>query len=1244
MAFNKTRALEEAAKLVNQKKISQAVKLYLAVSGQDATDLNLLNTIGDLCLRENNNAEALRQFHRLASAYVREGFVLKAIAIYRKIAKLEPNSVEPLMKLGELYTQQGLGREAREQYAAALAFCKERALHSWTTEILRKLLVQDAGNLNYRVQLGEAYQSQGSTREALHAFVDAAGLAFGNGDVKSAESALDQARAIDSHFPGIYLARANFALSNRRVEEAVAVLCSEPALESHLEANQLLLQAYLELGRHAEAERVAIELFRRHPQDFTPLGQLSLRLLETRGSDAALQPILDAWDLALEYRHGQQMLHSLQAVLSRHPDHIPALEQCLRLEDALGDQEALPATLAALGEAYSKGRRLEEAEGVYRRLLDLQPQDRVWQERLDEALRRLGRGEQPAGAPDAEAADLRTAADSSAYQAAASEPMSAALGEAIETSDLFVKFGLDDQAVESIEKALEQFPGEIELMTRLVEAASRIDAAQAAQAASSTAMRFDELNDAAQAELYRKRAMELTIQAETARQSPDSPQADTAALLTADAEGLDNAGGAASNGTAADAKPAEASETAETGDLATPDGSANLAPGEANGVGEIDLSDEWEQFISGKTFEEVAPPLDFSPELREQISEIDFYVQYGFMNEAHQLLQTLLQSFPSHPQLLALEHKVRGFNMGARTDAEAAARLGGDAVFDSASEGIEDGVKLPPLELADLQVEMPVDAARPLPNEELGELVAPELEDPQFMEAGQWHPKIELDGVAESEKPSPSAEALNAALDEPASQPAVSAEPPAAEAAAGPGDEPEAFTNSDAMAPKVGVAAANLQSAGPEPVVQALDGAQLAEPAVDAAQPPAELSLDILLQETVPAPQSEPAAAPSIELPLEPDQNPSLQAQPLAPISASADRIELADEPQPDSVHEPEFELRDGQSIAPEAETSFELLEECLPWPGPELDFPLPAETVGTTAVAEASLSLRFSVEEIAGDAVVSPPGEAHLERPDELETAMQPSSPPESEHEAEFGETMVQAPMLVHVPRPDLEPDFTVEPESLELSRDANLFEKPPERENSSPAAGGIWGDLHVLTEAVESSHDQAVGSDSAPAPISQPLPPADLNAELAGLLAELQSPSDGTNFPQNPVTHYNLGVAFREMGLLDEAIGECQKIFKGLRKGTFPPRYLEACTLLADCFREKGMLPIAAKWFERALDMPELDDDTMTAVNYDLAELYQDLGRPQAAMQKYLEVYSQNIDYRDVAERIQALQVKAI
>ncbi len=126
----------------------------------------------------------------------------------------------------------------------------------------------------------------------------------------------------------------------------------------------------------------------------------------------------------------------------------------------------------------------------------------------------------------------------------------------------------------------------------------------------------------------------------------------------------------------------------------------------------------------------------------------------------------------------------------------------------------------------------------------------------------------------------------------------------------------------------------------------------------------------------------------------------------------------------------------------------------------------------------------------------------------------------------------------------------------------------------------------------------------------------------------------------PEDPDTHYNLGVAFKEMGLMDEAIGELQKVCHAIEHGHPFGQVMQAYTWLAHCFVEKGVPQAAVKWYEKALKVPNADEESKLAVYYELGNAHEAAGDKKAALASFMEVYGTNIDYRDVAERIKALK----
>src|SRR6185437_524130 len=114
--FNKAKLLSSAEKFVQQGKLQNAIAEYDKIIKQDPKDLTVLNTVGDLYARLGSGDKAAEYFRKVGDAYAANGFVVKAIAMYKKLTKLHSPSTDALVRLAELYTQQGLYNDARAQY------------------------------------------------------------------------------------------------------------------------------------------------------------------------------------------------------------------------------------------------------------------------------------------------------------------------------------------------------------------------------------------------------------------------------------------------------------------------------------------------------------------------------------------------------------------------------------------------------------------------------------------------------------------------------------------------------------------------------------------------------------------------------------------------------------------------------------------------------------------------------------------------------------------------------------------------------------------------------------------------------------------------------------------------------------------------------------------------------------------------------------------------------------------------
>ena len=139
--------------------------------------------------------------------------------------------------------------------------------------------------------------------------------------------------------------------------------------------------------------------------------------------------------------------------------------------------------------------------------------------------------------------------------------------------------------------------------------------------------------------------------------------------------------------------------------------------------------------------------------------------------------------------------------------------------------------------------------------------------------------------------------------------------------------------------------------------------------------------------------------------------------------------------------------------------------------------------------------------------------------------------------------------------------------------------------------------------------------------------------DASLADIFREFQKGVDKQLGKEDYETRYNLGIAYKEMGLVDEAIAEFQLAAKD------EARLLECASMLGICFIEKGMPKLAVKWFEKGLQAPGRSDEEYQGLRYDLASALEQAGESDRALALFTELYGQDAKFRDVADKVRQL-----
>lgn len=151
-----------------------------------------------------------------------------------------------------------------------------------------------------------------------------------------------------------------------------------------------------------------------------------------------------------------------------------------------------------------------------------------------------------------------------------------------------------------------------------------------------------------------------------------------------------------------------------------------------------------------------------------------------------------------------------------------------------------------------------------------------------------------------------------------------------------------------------------------------------------------------------------------------------------------------------------------------------------------------------------------------------------------------------------------------------------------------------------------------------------------------------AGIDAGLAELFEEFRAAEEGDTGHEDFETHYNMGTAYKEMDLMDEAVQEFQTAANLVKPGDGTSRFLQCCNMLGHCFTQKGMPEAAVIWFKKGLSAPGHTEDEYQALRYELASAYEQLGDLKHAREFYTEVYGVDVSYREVADKLSQLKNK--
>jgi pilus assembly protein FimV len=673
--FNKQKALSAAEKFVQQGKLQNAIAEYEKVLKADPKELTVSNTIGDLYARLGQSDKAIESFKSVGDAYAAQGFTVKAIAMYKKLTKLKP-TLEIVLRLAELYTQQGLFNDARAQYLqVAEEFLRSGELEQ-AVRIFQKTLEMDPENVAMRTRLAEVYIRLNKKTEAWQLFAAAADSLRTRGQLGPAEEILNRMLTLDPSNSQAMLLRGRNAFDSGDIPGTIKNLEKVADLDTHPEGLRALMQAYLQSGRLPEAGTLATKLCTIHNDTGAITGYADA--LMAVGNYTEVLQVYQLYSDRLVSTDSTKVIETLHSLIGHMREDVPALETILDLSQKAGDSSHMTEIYELLGHACVHSGNLEKARDYYLKLTQLEPQNQLHTRNYQQVLAKLG-GAAPGtrlitaeeGAVLVEELEATAPFIDQRYP----DEIALAVRAALTDAELFVSYNMPAKALGPLLSALPKAPRDLRLNQRL--AALHTRAGRFGEAAiccrnleqlyhdaghPDEATRYKDLADK-----YDERTSKAVEKTDT--ESPSAASFAPASIARATPATFDRAADYDDGADAAPAaglstsglffhKAASASTTPESNEF-----EAHAEPAAA--TSEIDISAEWEGEVSHEpaaTFAQEpakAPDAQAQAEaVKETIEELRFYLAHSMPEQARVVFAKLEKLKPGAAQLASIWQEI----------------------------------------------------------------------------------------------------------------------------------------------------------------------------------------------------------------------------------------------------------------------------------------------------------------------------------------------------------------------------------------------------------------------------------------------------------------------------------------------------------------------------------------------------------------------------------------------------------
>jgi tetratricopeptide (TPR) repeat protein len=376
MAIQRDKIIASAEKLVAKGKIEPAIKEYERLLDDNPSDVNTLNRIGDLWVRINRNDEAVKVFGRIADPYSKDGFFLKAIAIYKKINKLDPSKLDIYAKLADLYGKQGLAMEAKSQYQVLADYYLKHGDPGNALAIYRKISELDPNSINVHVKLADLYSQNNQTKEALKEYDRVGRMLLKRGMLDEAVQVFKKALKIDAGNIELVESLVTALLEAKDYDNAIQIV--QASIETSADNARLLaIHGRILMAKgDMKGARAALErALSRDANDVSVREALADLYVRIGNADGALEMLSPVVEKALGRGERASAVEILNRILRVDAGHTPTLERLVAVYSRLNEETNILSSMSSLAEAHVAKGHYEKAADVLEKLIQREPQN-----------------------------------------------------------------------------------------------------------------------------------------------------------------------------------------------------------------------------------------------------------------------------------------------------------------------------------------------------------------------------------------------------------------------------------------------------------------------------------------------------------------------------------------------------------------------------------------------------------------------------------------------------------------------------------------------------------------------------------------------------------------------------------------------------------------------------------------------------------------------------------------------------